>query len=66
MKYILADEVRDCGTPGGMIAHVKRPNLEYLSPKPPGGPKTRVLVMLVFGVATAVLIGLLLSWLLGL
>jgi hypothetical protein len=36
------------------MADVKRPNLEYPSPKPPGGPRTRVLVMLVFGVAAAV------------
>jgi hypothetical protein len=48
------------------MAHVKRPNLDYLSPKPPGGPKTRVLAMWVFGVAAAVLTGLLLNGLLGL
>ena len=48
------------------MPQVKRPNLEFPSPEPPGGPKTRVLVMLVFGVAAAVLIGLFLHWLLGL
>jgi hypothetical protein len=47
------------------MADVKRPNLDYLSPKPPGGPKTRVLVVLLFGVAAAVLIGLLLNRFLG-
>ena len=45
---------------------MKHPHLEYLSPKSPGGPKTRVLVILVMGVAAAVLIGLLLHRWLGL
>ena len=45
---------------------MKQPHLEYLSPKSPGGPKTRVLVLLAFGLTAAVLIGLLLNWWLGL
>jgi hypothetical protein len=48
------------------MTRVKRPNLDYLSPKPTGRPKTRVLVILLFGVAAAVLIGLFFNWLLGL